>query len=81
MSTASVGREPVLPIHVPCQRINEIVKRRRRVTPPTALRLAKTIGVSPDYWLNLQLRWDFYQAQREEAAELALIRAFRQQPA
>lgn len=68
-------------IHVPYQRVNEIVNRRRRVTPSTALRLAKFFGVSPDFWLNLQLRWDLYQAQQEEAIELASIRTFRPQPA
>ena len=54
-------------IHVPYQRINEIVARRG-VTPSTALRLAKFFGVSADFWLNLQLRWDLYNAQQTEGA-------------
>ena len=54
-------------IHVPYQRINEIVRGRRGVTPSTALRLAKFFGVSADFWLNLQLRWDLYNAQQIEA--------------
>jgi addiction module HigA family antidote len=45
-------------IHVPYQRINELVNRKRGVTPSTALRLAKFFGVSPDFWLNLQVRCD-----------------------
>ena len=53
-------------IHVPYQRINEIVRGRRGVTPSTALRLAKFFGVSADFWLNLQLRWDLYNAQQTE---------------
>ncbi len=60
-------------IHVPYQRINEIVNGRRGVTPSTALRLSKYFGVSPDFWLNLQLRWDLYFAQQAEANELNLI--------
>lgn len=60
-------------IHVPYQRINEIVNGRRGVTPSTALRLSKFFGVSPDFWLNLQLRWDLYFAQQIEADELNLI--------
>ncbi len=60
-------------IHVPYQRINEIVNGRRGVTPSTALRLSKYFGVSPDFWLNLQLRWDLYFAQQAEAKELQLI--------
>ena len=43
-------------IHVPYQRINEIVNGRRGITPSTALRLSKYFRVSPDFWLNLQLR-------------------------
>ena len=45
-------------IHVPYQRINEIVNGRRGITPSTALRLAKVFGVSADFWMNIQLRWD-----------------------
>ena len=43
-------------LHVPYQRINEIVRGRRGVTPSTALRLAKFFSLSPDFWMNLQLR-------------------------
>ena len=39
-------------IHVPYQRIKEIVRGRRGVTPSTALRLAKFFGVSADFWLK-----------------------------
>jgi antitoxin HigA-1 len=70
-------------IHVPYQRINEIVRGRRGVTPSTALRLAKFFGVSADFWLNLQLRWDLYNAQQFEQGELARIdtHRFTAQPA
>jgi addiction module HigA family antidote len=64
-------------IHVPYQRINEIVNGRRGITPATALRLAKYFGVSPDFWLNLQLRWDLYQAQQTESHELTVIQPVR----
>ena len=64
-------------IHVPYQRINEIVRGRRGVTPSTALRLAKFFGVSADFWLNLQLRWDLYNAQQTEEGELERIEARR----
>jgi antitoxin HigA-1 len=60
-------------IHVPYQRVNEIVNGRRGVTPSTALRLSKFFGVSPDFWMNLQLRWDLYFAQQAEADELNSI--------
>ena len=61
-------------IRVPYQRINEIIRGRRGMTPSTALRLAKFFGVSADFWMNTQLRWDLYHAQLEEADELKLIR-------
>jgi len=60
-------------IHVPYQRVNELINKKRGVTPSTALRLAKFFGVSADYWLNIQLRWDLYRAQKAEQAELDLI--------
>lgn len=60
-------------IHVPYQRINEIVNGRRGVTPSTALRLAKFLGTSPGFWMNLQLRWDLYQTQQSEAKALEAI--------
>ena len=67
-------RELADSIHVPYQRINEIINGRRGVTPNTALRLSTFFGVSPDFWLNLQLRWDLYFAQQAEADELKTIK-------
>jgi antitoxin HigA-1 len=61
-------------IHVPYQRVNEIVNGRRGVTPSTALRLARYLGTTPGFWLNLQLRWDLFHAQRAEAETLKQIR-------
>jgi antitoxin HigA-1 len=60
-------------IHVPYQRINELVNGRRGITPSTALRLAKFFGMSPDFWMNLQLRWDLYHAQQTEVKALKAI--------
>jgi addiction module HigA family antidote len=64
-------------IHVPYQRINEIINKRRSITPGIALRLAKFFGVSEDFWMNLQLRWDLYKAKRTELKELNTIKPFR----
>ncbi|MTW19835.1 HigA family addiction module antitoxin [Allochromatium palmeri] len=63
-------------IHVPYQKINELVNRKRGVTPSIALRLAKFFGVSADFWLNLQVRWDLYRAQSLEADEIESILDF-----
>ncbi len=64
-------------IRVPYQRVNELVNQRRGVTPNTALRLAKFFGMTPDFWLNLQLRWDLYHAMQAEAPDLEQIRRSR----
>ena len=61
-------------IQVPYQRVNEIVNGKRGITPSTALRLAKFFGMTPDFWMNLQLRWDLYWAQQAETAVLADIK-------
>jgi len=53
-------------IYVPYQRVNEIINGRRGITTSTALRLAKFFDISPDFWLNLQLRWDLYHTQKQE---------------
>ena len=66
-------RELAQAIHVPYQRINELVNRKRGMTPSTALRLAKFFGISADFWMNLQLRWDLYHAQRAESRQLEQI--------
>ena len=60
-------------IHVPYQRINETVHMRRGITPSTALRLAKYLGVSAAFWMNLQLHWGLYHAQQVERDELKTI--------
>jgi addiction module HigA family antidote len=64
-------------IHVPYQQINEIINKRREITPGIALRLAKFFGVSEDFWMNLQLRWDLYKAKRTEFKELNTIKPFQ----
>jgi len=45
-------------IAVSPRRINEIVHAERGITADTALRLGKYFGVSPEFWLNLQARYD-----------------------
>ena len=63
-------------LHVPYQRINEIVNGRRGITPSTALRLAKFFDMSADFWMNLQLRWDLYFAQQDENKVLNTIHPY-----
>ncbi len=66
-------RDLAAALHVPYQRINELINGKRGITPGTALRLAKYFGTSPGFWMNLQLRWDLYRAQQREAGDLEMI--------
>ncbi len=68
-------RELAEAIHVPYQRVNEIINGKRGVTPATALRLARFFGMSAGFWMNLQLRWGLYYAQ-QEAEVLAVIQPY-----
>jgi len=65
-------------IHVPYQRVNELVNKKRGITPSTALRLAKFFGMSADFWLNMQMRWELFKAKNSEEKELNLIQGYQQ---
>lgn len=59
-------------------RLNEIVNRRRGVTPDTALRLARLFETTPEFWLNGQLAWDLWHAlQAPEAKDIRRIRPLK----
>lgn len=70
-------RELADAILVPYQRVNEIINEKRGITPNTALRLAKYFGNTPDFWMNLQLRFDLYQAQKVDNDEIKNIRTLK----
>jgi addiction module HigA family antidote len=56
-------------------RLNEIIHGKRGVTPDTALRFEKVFGMSAQFWLNLQIVWDLFQAKHSDAArEIAKLR-------
>ncbi len=64
-------------IHVPYQRVNELVNKKRGITPSTALRLAKFFGMSADFWLNIQMRWELFKAKNTEENELNSIQDYQ----
>ena len=45
-------------INVPARRINEIVHGERSISADTALRLSRFFGMSENFWMNLQARYD-----------------------
>jgi len=50
-------------IGVPVQRVNEIVRGKRGVTPETAWLFAQALGTTPEFWLNLQTNYDLALAR------------------
>ena len=52
-------------IKVPRSRANDIVRGRRAITTDTALRLARYFGTTPEFWINLQARYDLDVADRD----------------
>jgi len=64
-------------LHVPYQRINELVNQKRGITPSTAIRLSKFFGNSSNFWLNLQQNWELYQVLKEEEEEIKTISQFK----
>jgi addiction module HigA family antidote len=48
-------------IGVPVQRINELVRGKRGVTPETAWLLSQALNTTPEFWLNLQMTFDLAQ--------------------
>lgn len=62
-------------IGVTYPRLNEIVNGKRGVTPDTALRFAKALDTTPDFWLNLQHVLDLYDTMHSsKAAEIEKIK-------
>ena len=65
MSQAEFARR----LRVSYPRLNEIIKGRRSVTPDTALRLSRVLGMSADFWLGLQQDWDLWHAMNSPEAK------------
>ncbi len=63
-------------LFVPANRISAIVNAERSVTADTALRLARALGTSPEFWLNLQKQYDL-DCACDAATDLARIEPIR----
>jgi len=62
MSVNALAKE----LHIPATRLNDIVRGRRGVTADTALRLARYLGTSAQFWLNLQSAYELRVAERSK---------------
>jgi addiction module HigA family antidote len=59
-----------LKLRVPPQRLHEILRGNRAITPETALRLARYFGNEPEFWLNSQVQYDLAQVREAEGARI-----------
>jgi len=60
-------------IRVPVQRINEIVRGKRGITPETAWLFAEAFGTTPEFWLNLQTNYDLVRFRpKRQVARIAV---------
>lgn len=50
----------------PYQAINEIVRSTKQITPQTARELAQAFGTSPEFWLNLEMKYQLHKSPKEE---------------
>ena len=55
-------------------RVDAIIKGRRRITADTAIRLSRFFGTTPEFWLNMQSRYDLETLMEEKGDELGKIR-------
>jgi addiction module HigA family antidote len=60
-------------IHLPSRQVSEIIHQRGALTPAIALCLAIYIGMSAQFWMDLQLRWDLYHALQSDEKLLNAI--------
>jgi len=65
ISQNKLGRD----LGVPAQRINDIIRGKRAITVDTALRLARYFRTTPQFWLNLQARYDLEMAEETRLVE------------
>ena len=69
MSAAELARK----IHVPANRVTQILNGTRAITGDTALRLAHFFGTSAQFWMNLQSLYDLRLAQEEAGKSIKVL--------
>jgi antitoxin HigA-1 len=66
MSAAQLSRE----LHVPTNRVTQILAGKRGITADTALRLGTWFGTGPEIWMNLQKSYELRLAEQEVGSEI-----------
>ena len=62
-------------IGVPVQRVNEIVRGKRGISPETAWLFAEALGTTPEFWLNLQTNYDLVRFRPKRQVERITVKA------
>jgi addiction module HigA family antidote len=57
-------------LHVPANRLSQIVQGKRGITADTSLRLARYFGFTPEYWLNMQTHYDLEIIRRQSIRKI-----------
>jgi antitoxin HigA-1 len=66
MSAAELARM----LHVPTNRVTQILNGQRGITADTALRLGQWFGTGPELWLNLQKSYELRLAEQQAGEEI-----------
>lgn len=69
MSATALARQ----LHVPANRITEILNGQRAITGDTALRLGHFFGTSAEFWLNLQSLYELRLAERKAGKAIKIL--------
>ncbi len=59
-------------IAVPLQRVNEIIRGKRGITPETAWLFSQALGTTPQFWMNLQIAYELTSKRPERTVERVL---------
>ncbi len=76
VSAVQLGRE----LHIPNNRIYQILAGKRSITADTALRLGRWFGTGAVFWMNLQASYDLRLAEQEQGASIRETITPRQSP-
>ena len=66
MSASELARQ----LHIPTNRLTDIVRGRRGISADTALQLAWWLGTTPEYWMNLQRNYELRLAEAEQGEKI-----------
>jgi addiction module HigA family antidote len=60
---------------IPVQRVNELCRGKRGITPDTALLLSKALNTTPEFWMNLQRNFDLARARHKSNRKVSPLEA------